>query len=169
MHCNVSDVIDVMQTKSTRNLTAAALAAILLTQAAHALAQDDIASMPVNSELESSGEGPWADLTYEEHLLKATIEGASRGPASETMQSLFEDQTGSSELVEVRAERQKMIDGQPGCAVVFLYFVQEGVPVLDESGEEVDTTTIEVRQNMARCANGDIPHLPGEQRPDSMQ
>lgn len=155
-----------MQPKTPHCIKAAALAVALLTSAAQALAEQT--PIPPGSDgLESTAEGPWADLTYEEHLMKAVIEGKSRGPADDRMQSLFSAKTGSTEPVEVRAVRQQPIEGQPGCAVVFLYFVQPGVPYFDHNGDRAGTTTFEVRQNFARCANGDIPYLPGQQRPES--
>ncbi|WP_018949065.1 hypothetical protein [Thioalkalivibrio sp. ALMg11] len=109
------------------------------------------------TELESHGEGEWMELSFEEHLMKATIQGASRGPAGDDMQRMFERTTGSSEPVEIRAERQNMIEGQPGCAVVFMYFVQEGVPVVDRDGNPAGTKPFEIRYHVERCADGDIP------------
>ncbi|WP_018871467.1 hypothetical protein [Thioalkalivibrio sp. ALgr3] len=111
--------------------------------------------------LMSHGEGEWAELSFEEHLLKATIQGASRGPAGPEMQAMFEQTTGSSEPVELRAERQNMIDGKPGCAVVFLYFVQEEVEVVDEDGRPAGTRPFEVRYHFERCADGTIPEYRG--------
>jgi len=116
---------------------------------------------PMHEAIESTSKGEWADLSIEEHVLKAVIEGASRGPAPAELEQMFLMQTRSTEPVEVRAERKHGIAGQPGCAVVNLYFYQEGVPVFKaedtDFSDPVDHVPFEMRYEMERCADGDAP------------
>lgn len=135
-------------------------AAAVMLGASPAFAEEDKMPQPSNH-IESKGIGEWADLTIEEHVLKAVIEGASRGPAPDQVSRIFQQKTRSVEPVEVRAERQHKIKGRPGCASVNLYFHQEGVPMYrpgDTSFEEpVKHVPFEVRYEMERCADGNTP------------